>query len=89
MAARKKATKVTGSAEIKAAVPKPKAVTTISGIVPEPVEVKVGTEAVLVFKARKKMTVAAFNAAAKMLRAEQDAAGVKIVLQPNSVELEK
>ena len=71
------------------AAAKPKAVTTISGIVPEPTEVKVGAEEVLVFKASKKMTVASFNAAAKMLRAEQDAAGIKIILQPNSVEIEK
>ena len=71
-----------------AAKPKPVA-SEVPGVNPVPKKVTVGKQAVLIFKATKKMTLASFSAAAKMLREEQEAAGIKIVLKPYSVELEK
>ena len=63
--------------------------TKVPGVDPVPVKVTVAKDSVLIFKASKKMTTASFNAAAKMLRAEQEVVGVKIILQPNSAELKK
>ena len=45
------------------------------------------TKEVLIFKASKALTVSAFEAAAKMLRSEQEASGLTIILIPFSVEL--
>lgn len=55
----------------------------------EPVEVKVNKDTVLVFKAKKALSRSAFNLAAEMLRKEQEATGVKVILEPFSVDLKK
>lgn len=78
MAARKTTTKA-----------KAKPATKVESVEAEPKEVKVGAEAVLIFQAKRPMTIRAFNAAAEMLRAEQEATGVKIVLMPHSVEVKE
>lgn len=57
--------------------------TKVQSVVADPVK---QTESVLVFQAKQPMTVRAFEAAAAMLRSEQEATGIKIVLIPYSVE---